>query len=287
MIMVLRSPRHRSHLSGRNRCVLAGMVFFWALGTARAQYGPDIRAVPVPQPIAPEPSSGIGRENRTVSWKTLPANFLDDQRQIWTFPVQLAKGKHWVPTISITGVTAGLVALDPHDTPYFRRTDDFAGFNKVFSGSITAAGIAIAPASIYLVGAKRHDTYAEQTALFAAESYADTAVVSAAIKTVTRRTRPNSIPPNGDFSDTWFKTGWGSSFSGKASFPSGHTITAFSVATVIARRYGRHRWVPFVAYGLAGVVGFSRVTNQAHFPSDVFAGAALGYCIGRFAVLRR
>jgi membrane-associated phospholipid phosphatase len=42
-----------------------------------------------------------------------------------------------------------------------------------------------------------------------------------------------------------------------------------------------------VAYGLAGLVGFSRVTLQSHFPSDVFAGAALGYVISHDIVLRR
>jgi membrane-associated phospholipid phosphatase len=41
-----------------------------------------------------------------------------------------------------------------------------------------------------------------------------------------------------------------------------------------------------VAYGLSSLVEFSRLTQSAHFPSDVFMGAALGYGIGRFAVLR-
>jgi len=58
------------------------------------------------------------------------------------------------------------------------------------------------------------------------------------------------------------------------------------VATVVSRRYPKYRWLPYVAYGLAGVVGFSRVTLSAHFPSDVFLGAALGYSISRYAVLR-
>jgi membrane-associated phospholipid phosphatase len=69
--------------------------------------------------------------------------------------------------------------------------------------------------------------------------------------------------------------------------PSGHAIAAFSVATVMARRYGKqHKWLPFVAYGLAGVVGFSRMSLSAHYLSDVFVGGALGYGISRFAVLR-
>jgi membrane-associated phospholipid phosphatase len=38
---------------------------------------------------------------------------------------------------------------------------------------------------------------------------------------------------------------------------------------------------------LAGLVGFSRVPLQSHFPSDVFAGAVLGYTISRYVVLRQ
>jgi membrane-associated phospholipid phosphatase len=261
------------------------VVLFCFLGDANAQSEPLGRAVPQEQAQAPK--NVTPGESRPVSWKGLVPNLVDDQRQIWTFPVKVAKGKHLVPTLAITAVTAGLIALDPHDTPYFRRTNDFSSFNQVFSSTTTAVGTAIVPAAFYLIGLKQHDAYAQKTALFAGESLADAVIVSSAIKAVSRRSRPSAIPPHGDFSDTWFKTGWGSSFNGAASFPSGHTIAAFSVATVIARRCGNRRWVPWVAYGLAGLVGFSRVTNQAHFPSDVFIGAALGYSISRFAVLRQ
>jgi membrane-associated phospholipid phosphatase len=43
--------------------------------------------------------------------------------------------------------------------------------------------------------------------------------------------------------------------------------------------------VPFLAYGAAGAIGFSRVTLSAHNVSDVFAGATLGFAISRFVVL--
>jgi membrane-associated phospholipid phosphatase len=64
-------------------------------------------------------------------------------------------------------------------------------------------------------------------------------------------------------------------------------MAAFSVATIVARQYGNHRWVPYVAYGLAAVVGFSRLPLNVHFLSDVFMGGALGYSISRFTVLRQ
>jgi hypothetical protein len=40
-----------------------------------------------------------------------------------------------------------------------------------------------------------------------------------------------------------------------------------------------------VAYGLAGVISFSRITRSDHFPADVFFGGAMGYVISRYAVL--
>lgn len=285
---MLRRPPGNPFSQSRSRCCsLAAIVLFGLYGVSQAQTEPAGGALAADQQIPPEPTNSRLHEERAVSLKKLAPNLLDDQKQIWTFPGKLAKGQHWIPTLTVTAVTAGLIALDPHDAPYFRRTDAFSGFNSVFRGTTAAIGIAAVPTSFYLVGLKRHDTYAQETALFSAESVADTLIVSSGIKAVTRRVRPDTIPPDGDFGDTWFKTGWGSAFTGHASFPSAHTIAAFSVATVVARRYRKHRWVPWVAYGLAGVVGFSRVTNQAHFPSDVFIGAALGYSITRFAVLRQ
>jgi membrane-associated phospholipid phosphatase len=228
------------------------------------------------------PSAGADRE---VSWGTLPRNFLQDQKEIWLFPVQLARGRHWLPTLAVTGVTAALIAADPHDTPYFRRTPRFEAFNDVFSGSLTTSEIAIVPATFLAVGHFRHDPYAEKTALLAGEAYADSAIVDIVIKVATRRLRPSDIPPPGPFSDTFFRSHV-SPIGINTSFPSGHAAGAFAVAAVFSHRYRQHHWVPWVAYGMASAISFSRVTTQAHFPSDVFLGAALGYTMTKFAVLR-
>ncbi len=141
------------------------------------------------------------------------------------------------------------------------------------------------PAAFYAVGLARKDSYAQKTALLAGEAVADGMILTIVIKALSRRLRPSDIAPHGNFSDTFFRSHPSIVGAGSA-FPSGHTMTAFSVATVVARRYRNHRWVPWVAYGMAGAIGFSRVTLQSHFPSDVFLGAALGYTIARFAVLR-
>jgi membrane-associated phospholipid phosphatase len=203
---------------------------------------------------------------------------------MWLFPVQLARGKHWLPTAAVVGVTAGLIAADAHDTSNFRRTNSFSGFNHGFSGPITAAEIAAVPAAFYAVGLARKDPHAQKTALLAGEAVADGMILTIIVKALSRRLRPSDIAPHGNFSDTFFRSHPSIVGAGSA-FPSAHAMAAFSVATVVARRYRNRRWVPWVAYGMAGAIGFSRVTLQSHFPSDVFLGGALGYTISRFAVL--
>lgn len=69
------------------------------------------------------------------------------------------------------------------------------------------------------------------------------------------------------------------SFSGHDSFPSGHATTAFVNAAVIAAHYDQW-WVKTIAYGIATLVAFARVNYDAHYASDVLAGAFIGIAIG-------
>jgi membrane-associated phospholipid phosphatase len=63
------------------------------------------------------------------------------------------------------------------------------------------------------------------------------------------------------------------------SFPSGHTITAFALASLVALHY-RQWWVGGAAALLAAGVGYSRVYLGQHFPADVLAGACIGLASG-------
>jgi undecaprenyl-diphosphatase len=59
------------------------------------------------------------------------------------------------------------------------------------------------------------------------------------------------------------------------SFPSGHTSTAFSVATSLSLQY--KKWYVVVpVYAWASSVGYSRLYLGEHYPTDVLAGAAIG-----------
>jgi membrane-associated phospholipid phosphatase len=240
-----------------------------------------------PQAPVPSPASQpVPVADRPVSWKLLLPNLISDQERIWSFPARLVQGQSLISTAAVLGTTAGLVALDPVEAGYFHRAVAFHGLNTFLTSNATILGTMATPVSLYALGLIRKDSKMQRTALFAGESVADAEILTTVLKDVTRRVRPAAIPPGGNYSDSWFESG-GSPLRGNGSFPSGHTIAAFSIATVIARRYGNHRWVPYAAYGLAAVVGFSRLSLSAHFLSDVFVGGALGYSISRFTVLRQ
>jgi membrane-associated phospholipid phosphatase len=233
--------------------------------------------------VGSTPANSALPADRSVSLKQLPVNILEDQKEVWLFPVKLVHGEHWWPTIGILGVTAGLVASDAHTAPPFRTTDNFSGYNRVFSGTNTAAFIAAVPAAIYGVGLLRKDSYARDSALLAAEAVADGFLLDIPLKAITARRQPLSYAGNGPYTDSFFNGSHNPFHSG--GFFSGHAMAATAVATVLAHRYRKHRWVPFAAYGLAGAISFSRISTSNHFPGDVFLGGAMGFVIARCVVL--
>ncbi len=66
--------------------------------------------------------------------------------------------------------------------------------------------------------------------------------------------------------------------SSRNSFPSGHTATVFTAATILHKEYGMTRspWYSIGGYAVAIGTGFMRVLNNRHWISDVMAGAGIG-----------
>ncbi len=230
-----------------------------------------------------QPSTCCSDIGRSISLRELPGNILADQKDIWLFPTKIAHGKHIWPTVGILGVTSVFVATDAHSAPPFRTTTDFSGFNRVFSTTNTAAFMAVVPAAMYGIGLYRKDSYAQGTALLAGEAVADGFLLDIPFKAITARRQPLDYSGNGPYTDSFFNGNHNPFHSG--GFYSEHAMASMAIATVIARRYGSHRWVPFVAYGLASAISFSRVTRSDHFPGDVVLGGTLGFVIARYAVL--
>jgi membrane-associated phospholipid phosphatase len=94
-------------------------------------------------------------------------------------------------------------------------------------------------------------------------------VITPVLKELTGRPRPNAGLGSGDFEPV----------SRAQSFPSGEATEAFTLAAVVSR----HATSPVVrglAWGLAGLVGWERMVLDAHWASDVVAGALIGTTVG-------
>jgi hypothetical protein len=113
-------------------------------GDSRSESSSSSAASPASFPL-PRPSKEDPGEDREVSWRKLPMNFLHDQKDMWLFPLELGKGRYWLPALGITGGTAIFLATDAQLMPHFRQTTDFHGFNRVFSTTVTGATIAVVP----------------------------------------------------------------------------------------------------------------------------------------------
>ena len=127
------------------------------------------------------------------------------------------------------------------------------------------------------------------TTLLATQAYITGTALTTVLKYVTGRTRPSLYGLNGDAEPQFYgpfpKTV--NNVSGRdaySSFPSGHTTVAFAAATVFALEYNNKPWVPIIAYSSATLIGLSRITENKHWATDVFAGAAIGFLAGKNVV---
>jgi membrane-associated phospholipid phosphatase len=245
----------------------------------------DCSSAAGPQTLVGSMSKKSSDYDRPVSWRLLVPNILCDQKNIWLFPVRLPQNDGWIPAVGVVGGAAGLLVLDPIEARYFHGTSAYTGLNSVFTTNATAAAEILVPTSMYFAGWLHKDAKMEHTAMLTGEAVADAEIVGTVLKDITSRKRPNLFTSNQNYADSFYDHS-GSKVIGGGSFPSGRTIAAFSIATVIAHRYKQRRWIPYVAFGAASAVGFSRLSLSQHFASDVFLGAALGYSITRFGVLK-
>lgn len=69
------------------------------------------------------------------------------------------------------------------------------------------------------------------------------------------------------------------------SFPSGHTTQIFFLMTVFIHNFQLGIEESFVLYGVAALVGFTRIYVGAHYPRDVVAGVVLGSVWGILAMM--
>jgi membrane-associated phospholipid phosphatase len=177
-----------------------------------------------------------------------------DVRAVAKAPVQ-----HWRQTAIAAGAVAATTLIDHEARDVIARNhshalDEITRAIEPLGGGRSTAVIL----GFLAYGVVRNDERAKATAFDSAmSSLIASRAITPALKAITRRTRPNG---------------------GHYSFPSNHTTEAFALASSIAEHYPAAR---YVAYGLAGGVGFARMYHNAHWISDVAAGAIIGTAVGR------
>ena len=236
-------------------------------------FASDPPAVPVTFNVA-APGDGLPDAplaQAPVTEKGMPIAILKDQVAIWTSPVRIRAHDLilLLPLGTATGVTLAT------DTDTMREVSHDRTFNKdnVNVSNYLLGSEIVIPVGLYGVGLFKDNAHARETGILSGEAIADAAVVQQVTKVIFRRERPLYNNAAGDF--------FASGFSTSGSFPSSHSMFAWTLAGVIAGEYPS-RWVQVSVYSLATGVSLTRVLGQEHFPSDVLVGGSAGWLIGHY-----
>jgi hypothetical protein len=169
------------------------------------------------------------------------------------------------------GVTSGgFFATDRETGDSVAKHTGQLDASRIISYAGSIYGVSAGAASFYLIGRTTHNQRARETGILSAEAIIDSGIVVTVLKEITQRARPLTGKDRSKF------------FVGGSSFPSGHSIEAWSVATVVAHEYHDQLAVQIAAYGIASAVSVSRFTGLHHYLSDVLVGSAMGYGVGRY-----
>lgn len=188
-----------------------------------------------------------------------------------------------------TAITAGLIAIDePFDNQVKHLKERhrwIANSSEIlteFGGHYGIGVVALfAGYSIF-----SNDSKGKETSAMLAQALITSGLWTRVGKFLTGRERPSSAyaeqHPTGQWHGPLLQCNSNHRFGGPRfdAFPSGHTATAFAIATVFAEQYNHTLTIPMIAYGVAGLVGFTRTLEHTHWISDVFVGALLGYLCG-------
>lgn len=257
---------------GAARFVVCTVLLVLALiPAARAQ------RVDTALPDAPQAQGGAqAPDNEKTTLHNVPLNLLKDQGAIWTSPVRIRESNAIVPVTLLLATTV-LITTD-HQVMSSSRLRNTSLNNEATTASTGLLGGFVAlPVAMYGLGSLKHDDHATETGILGGEAMLNGLAVSEVMKFISLRERPTVDNAKGRF----FQTSVGSN----SSFPSNHSVIAWSSAAVIASEYGGPL-TQITAYGLATGVSLTRVLGRDHFPSDVLVGSAVGWLIGRYVVHR-
>jgi membrane-associated phospholipid phosphatase len=195
-------------------------------------------------------------------------NIALDQKDIFTSPFHANRHNalEWQVPMAITGL---LIASDTHIANAFENNRGQVRWGGRISDIGASYTLIPIVAGSYVYGAWRDNPKGREIGVLGTETLLDSLIVTGVLKETFRRNRPDEKHP-GDF--------WG----GGTSFPSGHAIQIWSIASLLDHEYKHKKIIAITAYSLAGIVSAARIAAQKHFASDVVVGGTMGWFIGRY-----
>ena len=219
------------------------------------------------------PVTDVGSDARRMLGEDLPA---------YAAAPASWKAAGWV-RLGVGGAMVGLVALGD-DAVRAAVADRNTSFTRRVAGAVRSLGDVfglggLSAAAVYGTGVLTGSERWRGLGFEMLEAAAFASLTVAPLKVAVGRSRPGQ--GEGPWSFRWLRGGVGGAHS---SFPSHHAALAFSLAGVVSARVDGAVWW---AWSLAGLVAASRVHDEAHWASDVVAGALVGAAVGRWVAGRR
>jgi len=201
---------------------------------------------------------------------------LDDVRYVLTEPARWNREKWENVGWASLAVAATAMVIDSPLRDEMRRQpkDNSFMLNIERFGAEYSLGVV---GGFYLAGSLAEN----DTAIMVAQDCLTASIIASglitpALKIATGRSRPYENTGTNDFHALGANKL-------NSSFPSGHTTEAFALASVISAHY-EETLVKNSAYTVATLVGIARTYHDAHFASDVLAGALIGNWVGNSVV---
>ena len=209
-------------------------------------------------------------------------SFKDDIKDICIAPANW-KTKQWLTFSGVALSTAALFSLDEYINTWTQKNQkkSFNNFSDNFlapwgNHNLLKNYTAYTLSSVYISGLIFKNEEAKMVAMEATKAWTISYLFIGISKLGFGRHRPYQNDNNWKWEGPTLKD--------YRSFASGHTIATFAAATVFSHEYNNTFIVPLISYSVATLVGLSQIYNNQHWASDVFAGAALGWAIGKIVV---
>ena len=189
---------------------------------------------------------------------------LEDQKELYLAPFKPSNIK-WDAVV--LGGTAGLLIADRHIENKLP-----GGHYKFYqdSSNIAIAGLGAALGATWMYGIKTDNPHAKEMGELELETLVNTFLIYVPMQFIAGRQRPGEGNGHGDFLQHHAMN---------TSFPGGHAMFAWSMATVAAHEYHKP-WQQALFYTAALTVTAGRFLGRDHWASDMFVGTALGIGIG-------